>query len=157
MVVKTLTLRPWNKPVRCSFPLPSLPRSFSHPPLPSYNFMFSCTLSQRRKSTKRQTYRVHFMLANYSWLWGLPWCVADVPSNTPLEKTGFPFSAAVYCTSLLGWTSPLWGSLQTTSTSRQEEARTKRGKKEVWLSMTQWTVFTQTSGVWRRGVYFRHI
>lgn len=30
------------------------------------------------------------MLANYSWILGLPWSIVDIPSDTALEKTDFP-------------------------------------------------------------------
>lgn len=38
-------------------------------------------------------HRVCFVLANYFWPWSLTWSVADIPSNTLLEKTYFPFAS----------------------------------------------------------------
>lgn len=35
---------------------------------------------------------VCFVLANYSWSWGLTWSVTDTPSDTLLEKTYFTFA-----------------------------------------------------------------
>lgn len=31
------------------------------------------------------------MLVSHSWAWGLPWDVANMPSDTPLEKSDFSF------------------------------------------------------------------
>lgn len=36
---------------------------------------------------------VNFVVANYSCAWGLPWCVVNWPSKTPLEKTNFPLAS----------------------------------------------------------------
>lgn len=38
----------------------------------------------RQKSRKH--HEVHFMLTNYSWPWGLPWSVINIPNETLLEK-----------------------------------------------------------------------
>lgn len=32
---------------------------------------------------------ISFILANYSWAWGLPWSMVHIPSIAPLEKTKF--------------------------------------------------------------------
>lgn len=42
---------------------------------------------------------VPFVLANYLWIWGLPWSVVNRPRETPLEKTNFSFSGE----NLLQW------------------------------------------------------
>lgn len=42
--------------------------------------------------TKQKPHRKHwvsFVLANYSWTWGLPWNVIAITSVTPLKKTDF--------------------------------------------------------------------
>lgn len=33
------------------------------------------------------------LLASYSWALGLPWGVVDITSETPSEKTDFPFAS----------------------------------------------------------------
>jgi hypothetical protein len=35
--------------------------------------------------------RISFVLDNYFQVWHLPWSVGDIPNDTPLEKTDFPF------------------------------------------------------------------
>lgn len=32
-----------------------------------------------------------FVLTDYFWAWDLPWSVVDIPCDSPLEKTNFPF------------------------------------------------------------------
>lgn len=46
------------------------------------------------------------MLANYPWAWALPWCVADIPNETPLEKTDF--SVCLQRSSWRGWGESPW-------------------------------------------------
>lgn len=38
---------------------------------------------------KYKNHGVCFVLANYSWAWGLTWNVAAIPKNTLLEKPDF--------------------------------------------------------------------
>lgn len=35
---------------------------------------------------------VHFVLTNFSWAGGMPWTVAGIPRDIPLEKMDFPFA-----------------------------------------------------------------
>lgn len=43
------------------------------------------------QNKKHIKYGVHFMLANYSWAQSRPQSAVDIPRDTPLGKTGFPF------------------------------------------------------------------
>lgn len=47
----------------------------------------------KKPQTNKQTnkHEIHFVLAHYSWAYGLPWRVMDRPGDTPLGKTNFPF------------------------------------------------------------------
>lgn len=59
----------------------------------------------KQKPANKQKYKNHgicFVLADYSWAWSLPWSVADIPGDTPLEKTDFPFPAGIDCKQCLG-------------------------------------------------------
>lgn len=49
------------------------------------------TAKTKQNGTKSsQKYHwVHFVFMSYSWAWGLPWSVVEIPSETPLEKTDF--------------------------------------------------------------------
>lgn len=47
---------------------------------------------QNVTQTSPKNYRVCFVLANFSWTWDLPWNVLDIPSDSLLEKTYFPFA-----------------------------------------------------------------
>lgn len=50
---------------------------------------------QRKTKFKKNSIRFHglcFVLTNHSWRWGLPWSVAHSRSDTPFEKTDFPFA-----------------------------------------------------------------
>lgn len=44
-----------------------------------------------KKPTKTK-HEVHFVLANYSWVWDPPWSSADTPSDSCLVKINFPFT-----------------------------------------------------------------
>lgn len=49
---------------------------------------------KQNETTNSQIYHgVYFVLANYSWAWGLPWSVVDIPSEIPLEKTDLLFAS----------------------------------------------------------------
>lgn len=48
------------------------------------------TSKQTKKCTQKNR-RVHLVLANYSRVRGLTWTAVDTPSDSPLEKTEFPF------------------------------------------------------------------
>lgn len=39
----------------------------------------------------RSPFCVSRLLLGYSWAGGLPWIVVDILSDTPLEKTDFPY------------------------------------------------------------------
>lgn len=43
-------------------------------------------LSLKKQKQNPQKCGVHFVLANYSWWWGLSWSVVNIPSVTPLEE-----------------------------------------------------------------------
>lgn len=47
---------------------------------------------QNVTQTSPKNYRVCFVLVNFSWTWDLPWNVLDIPSDSLLEKTDFPFA-----------------------------------------------------------------
>ena len=47
---------------------------------------------QNETFLKKKTHRVHFVLAN-SLLHSMPWSVLDMPSDSPSEKTDFPFAS----------------------------------------------------------------
>lgn len=40
---------------------------------------------------QKQNKKIMFIFANYSWTWGLSWSEVDTLSDTPPEKTNFPF------------------------------------------------------------------
>lgn len=110
----------------CFSPLLVPPRS-SPPPCP-LNFMFFSISKKKRNQNKRQETQPsppppphkhiktnkektkktkqnetkHFMSANYPWAWVLPWCVADKPNKTSLEKTDF-LSACRYHLQISSW------------------------------------------------------
>lgn len=47
---------------------------------------------QNKTEFHRKKRGVCFVLTSYPWAWVLPWNVVDIPSDTPLEKTDFPFA-----------------------------------------------------------------
>lgn len=84
------------------FPLPWL---LPDPLPPSYspNFLFFLSLKAETKEKPRKTHEIQLVLNNYnySWEWGLSWSVADIASDTLLEKIDF-LPQQVSITSCLG-------------------------------------------------------
>ena len=75
----------------------------------------SCSFSLKTKQTNpHKNHRVHFVLANFSWAWGLPWTVVDVslhwrepiclpPSLTPCKQLLGQSWCFVPTSPSLGW------------------------------------------------------
>lgn len=55
----------------------------------------------KTKSPLKYNY-IHFAMANYSCIWGLPYCVVDILSETTLEKTNFLFASG-YRLQMASW------------------------------------------------------
>lgn len=60
------------------------------------------TIKKRMHTNTPQKFGICFVLANYSWVWGLSWSVVAIPNVTPLKKTDFP-SLSSYHLQIASW------------------------------------------------------
>lgn len=127
MAEKSLTLRPWNSPVRRSF-LPScFPQILLHYPPHSCNFMFSPSKKQKVDKQSKQTNqkrkkkkinkKTHIQSSFYvsQLLLGVGPTLAH-SGRAQQDSAGencFPFLSSSIAPAFLVEVPPLWGSLQT--------------------------------------------
>lgn len=99
--------------------------------LPFWLCFFLSNKRKEKKSTKQKSHKktnqtttkhgICFMLINSSWEQGLPWSVADVLNDMPLEETDFPFPMRCQKHGILPecWSHPCTGAMLTFSVVAQ--------------------------------------
>lgn len=84
------------------FLLPSSPNLFWKSKQISRLFKKETNKTKKYKNKLKKKHGVHFVLASYSCASGLLWSVVDIPGDTSLEKSYFPFPSRHQLYSLLG-------------------------------------------------------